>query len=174
MHTCRLVYLEASEILYQCNVFHFDDPVTAENFRWRTDKTHSCRIKETGIVIKKAREEYGVRKPWKLFTLSKEFPHLKRLTIRLTRGYHPEGLVTGQSLHGLDWIHVVGLYYPDMVDCLTELVQRRGANSSEEQVQRNILELERHRKSVVLWWGRKHSKPPDRPIRDAVSLIVGQ
>ncbi|KAL8845796.1 MAG: hypothetical protein Q9221_009065 [Calogaya cf. arnoldii] len=79
----------------------------------------------------------------KMWRLSDDFPHLKRLTVVLTNGclLAPPARLRdicnsfAQNLAGLDWVHVVGLNNTDMVCslkpmvCTTESRDTEGAHS---------------------------------------------
>ncbi|KAL8641440.1 MAG: hypothetical protein Q9226_008637 [Calogaya cf. arnoldii] len=197
LRSCRLINTEAAPLLYRANTFYFNDPHTLQQFRWRT-ATYSKLSAWLEEITLELSDGYNSTKKallWqnylsgsgpkkKIWRLSADFPHLKRLTVVLTNGclLAPPARLRdicnsfAQNLAGLDWVHVVGLNNSDMVCslkpmvCTTESRNTEGAHSdlllSElETVRSHTTEYESASgwKNVTLWRGSRGSRPPFVP-----------
>ncbi|KAL8679372.1 MAG: hypothetical protein Q9186_004338 [Xanthomendoza sp. 1 TL-2023] len=155
LRCCRLVNAEAASLLYRVNTFHFNDPYTLHQFRWKTAMYGelSARVEEITLELtdSDARpkaiglwEQYlsgsGSSLGLKSWALSEEFPHLKRLTIVLADRcllYDNIRLrrlcdTFGQNLRGLDWVHIVGLNDENVVPLLRPMVCKSHSQNSRD------------------------------------------
>lgn len=194
LRSCRLINTEAAPLLYCANAFYFNHPHTLQQFRWRNSKL-SAWVEEITVELADTYRstkntdlwrEYlsgsGLKK--KIWRLSDDFPHLKRLTVALTNGcllHSPCRLrhicqAFAQNLTGLDWVHVVGLNSPDVISSLKPMVCTPVSRASEEipsdvllseleTVQTHTTEYECASgwKNVTLWRGSHDSYPPFVP-----------
>lgn len=194
LRSCRLINTEAAPLLYCANTFYFNDPHTLQQFRWRNSKL-SAWVEEITVELADTYRTTKNTDLWrdylsgsglkkKIWRLSDDFPHLKRLTIALTNGcllHSPCRLrhicqTFAQNLTGLDWVHVVGLNSPDVISSLKPMVCTPESRASEdiqsdlllselETVQTHTTEYECASgwKNVTLWRGSHDSYPPFVP-----------
>ena len=182
LQTCRIIRLEASPILYSKNNFHFADPNTASNFRWRTDYAQASAIQE--IQIKLGSQYYKQVSRWvKYFTdptlsLGQEFSHLRRMTIDLN---YRVGLESAHLLRSmsegfkerplrLEWVLVLKLNHEKMLDCFEPLVNRKDdSKNGEQEVRRLLCTNPSTWKNAILWWGS-----PDEVVPQKYKLLLDQ
>ncbi|KAL8668841.1 MAG: hypothetical protein Q9168_006547, partial [Polycauliona sp. 1 TL-2023] len=189
----------AAPLLYRANAFYFNDPHTLQQFRTlATYGKLSAWLEEITVELSDTINAQGGTSNthlWqnylsgcgpskKIWRLTADFPHLKRLTVVLSNScslYPPPRLREvcnsfGQNLRGLDWVHVVGLNNVDMVSSLKPMVCTSGNQDSEEDdsdllqselenVQKHITEYECASgwKNVTLWRGSPTASPPFVP-----------
>ncbi|KAI4228152.1 MAG: hypothetical protein L6R36_001866 [Xanthoria steineri] len=156
LRSCRLINTEAAPLLYCANTFYFNDPHTLQQFRWRNSKL-SAWVEEITVELADTYRTTKNTDLWrdylsgsglkkKIWRLSDDFPHLKRLTIALTNGcllHSPCRLrhicqTFAQNLTGLDWVHVVGLNSPDVISSLKPMVCTPESRASED-IQSDLL-----------------------------------
>ena len=131
LRTCRLIYDEAAPILYKCNSFCFSDLTTADDFRWITGK-YACLVQEIRFNCAIARQKSLA---WN--HLSINFPHLKRIRLRLStpldrlssfpQMWQLEELA--RHFRGLDWVQIQGCRWCKLVKPLISMVERGSATS---------------------------------------------
>ncbi len=194
LRSCRLINTEAAPLLYCANAFYFKHPHTLQQFRWRSSKL-SAWVEEITVELADFYRSTKNTDLWrdylsgsglkkKIWRLSDDFPHLKRLTVALSNGCLLDSpcrlrhicQTFAQNLTGLDWVHVVGLNSPEVISSLKPMVCHPESRASEdgqrdvlpsdlETVQTHITEYECASgwKNVTLWRGSHESYPPFVP-----------
>ncbi|KAL8705862.1 MAG: hypothetical protein Q9225_008000 [Loekoesia sp. 1 TL-2023] len=185
LRTCRLIHAEATSLLYQANVFCFDDALTLHNFRWRTSSEVSL-VKELKIDITGTTDSWlgyitGASKKAQKWRLCDDFPHLRRLIIKIVNGnlaFIPHLLPDfcsqlGQNITGLDWVHIIGLNNESAITALKPMVCNKRTfdgradndTASSQELQTVQVHATEHKRvlswwNVTLWRGPPASRPP--------------
>lgn len=177
LYTCRIIRFEASPILYSRNSFHFSDPATASNFRWRTDCAQAGAIQEIGIKFGSI--HYKQVSPWVTYvtkqtlSLGQDFPHLRHVTFDLNvwLGVESATLLRSMSerlrerVQGLDWVLVLMLSNEKVLDCFEPLVDRRDdSDNARKEVRRHAWANPKGLpwKNGLLWWGSPGEAVPHK------------
>ena len=191
LRTCRIIRLEASPILYSKNIFHFDAPSTASNFRWSTD-SEATKVQE--IRIKLGSEYYQRVSRWVTYftkqelSFGRDFSHLKRLTIDLAYWIGQESAHLLRSMsegfkerpQRLEWVLILRLNQEKVLDCFEPLIDSKvgsknggqevrryvsGSKNGEQELRRCVspgLEQVGDWKDAILWWGSPGEVVPQK------------
>ena len=184
LQTCRIIRDEASPILYSKNIFHFVDPNSTSNFRWRSNCVQASAIKEIriqlGSVYYKRVSRWVTYFTKQTHGLGQDFPHLSRMTIDLDYwvGLESAHLLRSMSEgfkgrpQGLEWVLVLKLSQEEVLDCFEPLIDRKSDSKNGEQEVRRYISIVPVSggswRDAILWWGS-----PDEAVPQKYKLLVG-
>ena len=186
LRTCRIVYREASPIIYRENVFHFENAHTAHAFRWSSP--FAIHVKKVHIILSPIYRDHDNRShhradaSWspylnaQRFDFASDFPNLDHVTITLGRGLEvaklsklQEMLFTFQQCLRVRIFEIVGVNNKKILPGLSAIVRPQDRNSKQRyethKVQTSISE---HKEMVgwtngIMWWGKDGEEAPVKP-----------
>ena len=182
LRTCRLIHREAAPLLYRSNTFCFEDAATLSSFRWVTDQAQAPLIKNIHVSMPRmpgSRKIYHCSNAWwqyfvgQPFSLAKDFPHLKAITITLGQGLAVASSqdvrvsfeLFAKHIYRLDRVQVIGLNDLTVLEYLYPVVERADDGHGRKSVQMDITEYKEciGWKNVIIWWGLPGEEPPCEP-----------
>ena len=192
LQTCRIIRFEASPTLYSRNSFHFSDPATASNFRWRTDCAQAGAVQELGIKLGKHLKQWLTYLTKRTHSLCQDFPHVRRMTLSLGPWIGLEDATVlcsmskkfGETSQGLEWVLVLMLRDEKMLDWFEPLVDGKDdSRNGEKAVRRHVWAnaINPRFNNALLWWGfpgeavpQKYRVIGDQPQQQISSELDGQ
>ena len=186
--TCRTVYNEAFPLLYTINTFHFENAGAAQALRWSSP--YALALRRIHIVLSPVYKEFDNRVhkyadgSWakyletERFSLGKEYPNLRHLTLTLGRGLEVEPKEKlehrlrpfRKGLRGISVLEVIGLndesilrmLFPVVMapECMAENVEVQEGRKERVQIKLSDYAEMPGWKNAILWWGRDGEGPP--------------